>query len=248
MSDRAQVHPDLMSPARVDRNPTQGHAAEMVSATNPCHGLPRTSGSSGHFLPMHWIAPNGSVNAPSRVHHAPYKRDVLLFNFSIVKLSRELLMRRIILGNHHHARRPAIESMHDAGPCFAADAAEIGHVVKERVDERAGRMTRARMDHHASLLVQHGDVAVLVENLKRERLTSHPGRYNVGQSDRHAIALVNREVCACVTACDGHVPVGDQLLDLRSGMTLENRDEEAIEPLAVGLGRNRELDRHSPVL
>ena len=37
---------------------------------------------------------------------------------------------------------PAIEPMHDAGPHFAADAAQIVDVVQQRVDQRAAACAR----------------------------------------------------------------------------------------------------------
>jgi hypothetical protein len=38
-----------------------------------------------------------------------------------------------------------------------------------------------------------------------------------------------------------HVPVGDQLLDLRARMVPEHADEESIEPLSVGFSSDGEL-------
>ena len=57
---------------------------------------------------------------------APHERDVLFLDFAIVKLPRQLLMGGVVLGDDHHARRPLVEPVHDAGPQLAADAAQIG--------------------------------------------------------------------------------------------------------------------------
>ena len=40
--------------------------------------------------------------------------DVLLLDFAIVELPRELLVGRVVLGDDHHAGGAAIEPMHDA--------------------------------------------------------------------------------------------------------------------------------------
>ena len=55
--------------------------------------------------------------------------------------------------------RAAIQPVHDARPQLAADAAQIGEVMEQRVDERARRVARAGVHHHAGRLVQHGEVA-----------------------------------------------------------------------------------------
>ena len=83
------------------------------------------------------------------LHLAPYQREVFLLDFTVVKLARQLFVRRVVLGHHHQARRAAIEPMHDPGPLFAADAAQIVDVMKERVDQRSARVAGRRMDHHS---------------------------------------------------------------------------------------------------
>ena len=61
-----------------------------------------------------------------------------------MKLPRQLLVRGVVLGHDHQARRAAIETMDDARPLFAADAAQVVDVVEQRVHERAARMARRR--------------------------------------------------------------------------------------------------------
>jgi hypothetical protein len=244
MSDCAEMHADLVSSTGVDRNPAQCHAAEMARSRDPCYRVPRTSGPRRHFLPLDGIATDCGLDSPPGLHHPPDKRDIFLFDFSIVKLPRELLVRRIVLGDDHHSRRSAIQTMDDPGPCFTADTAQILHVVQKRVDQRARRMACSGMDNHSSLFVQHGDVAVLIQDLERERLTRHPGRLDRWHVHGYPIALVHRQVGARFAPRDGDVSRGDQLLNLRTRMTSENGDEELIEPVPVGVRRNGELERH----
>ena len=95
-----------------------------------------------------------------------------MYSFStsrVAKLARQLFVRRVVLGDHHQPRRAAVETMHDPGPLLAADAAEIVDVVQQRVDQRAARMARRRMDDHPRGLVDHDEVVVLVEDRQRQR-------------------------------------------------------------------------------
>ena len=104
--------------------------------------------------------------------------------------------------------------MNDPGPCFTADPAQILHVVKKRVHESAGRMARTGMDHHPRWLVQHRNVAVLIQDLERKRFAGHAGRLDRRDVDAYLIALVHRQVGAGISARDHDVPRGDQFLNL----------------------------------
>ena len=214
MSDCTEMHADLVSSTGVDRNPAQCHAAEMARSRDPCYCVPGTSGPRRHFLPLDGIATDCGLDSPPGLHHTPDKRDIFLFDFAIVKLPRELLVRSIVLGDNHHSRRSAIQTMDDPRPCFTADTAQIVQVVQERVDQSTGRVARSGMDHHSRLFVQHRDVAVLIQDLERERLTYHPGRFDRWYVHGHPIALVHRQVGARVAARNRDVPGGDQLLNL----------------------------------
>jgi hypothetical protein len=244
MSDCAEMYANLVSPARVDRDAAQCHAPEMARPRDPRNSVSRTSGPRRHLLPVNGIATDCGLDSPPGLNYSPHKRDIFLLDFAIVKLSRELLVCQVVLGNHHHARRSAIQAMNDPWPCFTADPAQILHVVKKRVHESAGCMARTGMDHHSRWLVQHRDVAVLIKDLEWERFASHAGRLDRWDLDAHPIALVHRQIGACISVRDRDVPRGDQFLNLRSRMASENGDEELIEPVPIGFRWNGELERH----
>ena len=103
MSNCAEMHANLVSPARVDRNAAQCHTPEVARPRNPCNSVSRTSGARRHLLPVNWIATDCGVDSPSSVYYSPHKRDIFFFHFAIVKLSRELLVCHVVLRNHHHA-------------------------------------------------------------------------------------------------------------------------------------------------
>ena len=110
-------------------------------------------------------------------------------------------------------------------------------MVKQRVDQRARCVSRTRVDHHARRLVQHGEIQILVQDLERQRFRADRRRRRVRCVHDDLVAFVHLEVGlrherARRRSLDGHVAVGNQLLDLRSRVVGEDRDEKPVEPLA----------------
>ena len=167
------------------------------------------------------------------LHFAPHERDVLLLDFAVVKLAREMLVRGVVLGDDHQARRAAIEPVDDARPPLAADAAQIVHVVQERVDERAARVAGGRMHDHARRLVHDDQVAILVDDRQRQGFRARRRIDRIGNLDGDGLAGLHRQVRLGLAPVHAHVPVLDQALNVRSRLAGEDRDEEDVEPGAV---------------
>src|SRR4029450_3783601 len=106
-----------------------------MRASDPADGVTRATGAGRHLQAIRGITTDSGLDAPPGLHDPPHERDVLLLDLVVVKLPRELLMRRIVLGDDHQARGPAIEPVHDAGTKLAADAPEILRMVQQSVDE-----------------------------------------------------------------------------------------------------------------
>src|SRR5512139_291661 len=121
----------------------------MVRACNARHRFARVFGARRHLLAVHRVTANRGVNPSSGLYDPPDERDVFLLDLAIVKLTRELLVRGVVLRDHHHSRRAAVEPVHDAWAALTADSTQIGDVVQQGVDERFGGMARTWMDHHA---------------------------------------------------------------------------------------------------
>jgi hypothetical protein len=98
----------------VDRHLAQREARAGAGARDARHRFPRVLGARRHLLPVAGIAADGGVDAAPCLHDAPDERDVLLLDLAIVELPRQLLVRGVVLGHDHHARRAAIEAVHDA--------------------------------------------------------------------------------------------------------------------------------------
>ena len=172
MADGAQVHANLMRAAGLDRHPRQrqrvAERARRARCASPLRGSRRARADI--FLRFDGIAADRRVDPSSGLHDAPDERDVFLLDLAIAKLTRELLVRGVVLGDDHQARRAAIEPVHDAGPLLAADAAEIVDVMEQRVHQRAARVAGGRMHDHAGGLVDDDDVAILIDDRQRQRL------------------------------------------------------------------------------
>ena len=103
MADCAEVHANLMRPAGGDRHAQQRCTVEVLRKRDARVGIPGSARACRHLLPVAGISADWLINATPGVHEAPDKRDVFLFHFSIAELARELLVRRIILGDHHQS-------------------------------------------------------------------------------------------------------------------------------------------------
>ena len=151
------------------------------------------------------------------LHDAPHERDVFLFDLAIVELPRQLDVRAVVLRHHHQARRSAIEAMHDARPQLAADAAEIVHLVEQRVDERALRVPGGGMHHHARRLVHDDEVRVLIDDVEVDGLRAAAlGSTGSGMSTAIVSPARTTRFGRHRLAGDGDLAVLDQPLNLRA--------------------------------
>ena len=124
-----------------------------------------------HLLPVAGIAADRRVDPPSRLHLAPDERDVLLLDFAIVKLPRRAPRgRRRVFATTISPDVPRSSRCTMPGRFSPPMPLRSLDVVQQRVDERAGRMPRRRMDDHSRRLVDDDEVAVLVEDRERQRL------------------------------------------------------------------------------
>ena len=237
MADGAQVDANLMCPPGVNRHLTERETGQMMGARDARHRLARIFRPRRHLLPIGRVATDRRIDPSSGLHDPPDQRDVLLLDLAIVELTRQLLMRAVVLGDHHEPGRPSIEPVNDPWPQLAADAAEIGQMVKQRVHQRARPVSRCRVDHHPRRLVQHREIQILVEDLEGQRFRADLGGRGVRCVHDDLIAVVNLKVGARRERArrrtpDGHVTVGDQLLDLRPRIVGEHRNEIAVQTLA----------------
>ena len=145
MADGAEMHANLVRPSGVNRDLAQRQAWHVERARDSRHAL-RARGATVRTSSAGWTGSRpiaASIRRPA-CHDAPHERDVFLFDLAILELPRQFLVRGIVLRDDHHAGRATIEAVDDSRPQLAADAAEVGDVVQQRVDERARCVARRR--------------------------------------------------------------------------------------------------------
>src|SRR5258707_15809528 len=68
------------------------------------------------------------------------------------ELGRQSAMGFVVLGNDQAAARVLVQTMHDSGPFFAADAGKFWKVMEQSVDQRVFALTGAGMHNHTGRL------------------------------------------------------------------------------------------------
>ncbi len=145
--------------------------------------------------------------------------------------------RGLVLGHHHHARRLAIEPMHDAGAPLAADAGQrIAAVVKERVDQRARLVRRRRMDDQPRRLVEHQQMRVLEKNGQRNVFGQILRRHGRRRTKNDALVGVHFAAGFGARPAHLHLALLDAARDLRPRIGQPLARQPHVEPLALAGG------------
>jgi hypothetical protein len=165
---------------------------------------------------MNGIASDGRVDSTPGLDEAPDERDVFLLNLAIVKLAREFGVAGVVLGNHHQARGPSIETVDDAGAPLAPNPAQVVDMVQERIDQGSVCVTGGRMHDHTGCFVDDNQVAVFVHDINRQCLRRRLGVFWRRNLDENSIAVANRRVRSRRPPIEPYQAVLDQALNLRS--------------------------------
>ena len=131
------------------------------------------------------------------------------------KLTRQRLVRGVVLCNDQKSARQPIDAVHDARPDLPACAGQRPEAVQKRVDERSGRIPGRRMNDHALRFIDDGKVVVLVNHVKRNVLRLQQSvLVRFGNEDADRIARTNRAVRPARLPVQRNGAFFDQLLEL----------------------------------
>ena len=160
--------------------------AQVLRPGDARHRAPRTPGARGHLLPVAGIAADRLRRCGVPAWTRPQTSAMYSFSTSRSWNWRdELLVRGVVLGGHHHARRAAVEPVHDPRAQLAADAAQIVHMVEQRVDQRAAGMPGRRVHDHPGRLVETTTSVSSIEDGERQVLRRRRfGWTGLGSVDR----------------------------------------------------------------
>jgi len=85
-------------------------------------------------------------------------------------------MSMVVFRGNNKPGRVLIDSVHDAGPHYAADTGKtVATMVEQCVDQRAVRVPGRWMYDHSAGLVYHNYVSVLKNNIERDVLCQDYG-------------------------------------------------------------------------
>src|SRR2546421_2898495 len=112
--------------------------------------------------------------------------------------------------------------------------------MKERVHERAARVSRRRVDDHPGRLVDDDDVVILINDGQRQPLGPWTGVDRFGNVDGDLLTCLDWLVRLGLAARDAYMAVFDEALNLGARALGENRDEKPVEPRTFGVVRDRE--------
>src|SRR3989304_4463809 len=97
-------------------------------------------------------------------------------------------MRAVVLCDDDEAGGVLVEPVHDSGPLNATATRQALAMPEYRIDESAGRRAGRRVSGHASGLVHHEEVGVLVHDLQWDLLSADIGGLWQRNRDRDGVA------------------------------------------------------------
>src|SRR3989441_170346 len=216
-------------------------AREARDAGGVGPGVP-PAGEHGHALAVLGMAGDRRLDRDRALREvAPGERGVEALDAPLLDHGGEAAVRRLRLRDEEQARRVAVEPVHDAGPALRPGR-ERRAPPREHVHQRGVPVSRARVDHKARRLVEHGEVLVLEH--EGQRVVSGgiaPGGRRVGRErDRDDRAALQPCGGAQWPAARADALVGDEAGRDRARHG-ELIGQKAVEALGLG-GDDAERD------
>ncbi len=249
MPQMGEVNADLMGASGLQ--PAADQAGLTVSFQHCVVGnriAPDLFGYHGDLLA---IMPRPGEACPDRaggrVRFAPGEGEIGAFEGAraavVGELSREAVMRTVVLRHDDQAAGVLVESVDDAGAAHAADAGQAGTAMgDEGIDEGAAGMAWGRMDHQPRRLVDDDEVVILVSDGEGDILRS---RYGIRRGRQvEGKAGTGRDLAGWISddapvSTDMALP--DQILQPGARQLREEADEGTIQALTALLHHSDEI-------
>jgi hypothetical protein len=117
----------------------------------------------GHFLSVDFVSGDGCGDFSVGDAGATLDEcEVGFFDLACGELGGDGGLGGVGFRNEEAAACFLVEAVNDAGSLDAADHGEAAEVMDERVDDRAGRVSRARVNDEAGRFVEDDEVGILV--------------------------------------------------------------------------------------
>lgn len=163
--------------AHVTREAEAELAATAIFASNtstlPITGLAGASARAADFIGLHFFSPADRMPAGGIICGKDTSPETLARSYDFVQ---QIGKTPVIVNDARgfftsRLRRNAVDAVTRSWAFLAAGTGEgVPAVVQQGVDQRAVRMARRRMHHHAHGLIHHDDVLILVDHVQRDIL------------------------------------------------------------------------------
>ena len=189
MARMRQMYTDLMGPAgfkpafnlrcNCGRSKPLGHphTRDRMASAFKQHRLPlpisfmagQLGGDFHHITGLEIDPTNTAQPWITGLRHPKTQRLIEPLNAVGSKLIRKMMVGFIGLGHHKQTACVFIYTVHNAGPPFAANPGKgVGAMIEQRIDQSATWRARRRVHHHARRFVDHNQMGIFIDHLKRD--------------------------------------------------------------------------------
>src|SRR5918996_904361 len=213
VTNRAEVHPDLMGPSRPGPGHQQGCPGEVLPHLEVGDGLDPGPPSDRHPGP---VPAQGRLDRERVVLDlAPYQGQVLAADLASGQHLGELPMGLVVLGHDEQPGGAGIQPVDDSRPVLPAARCQRHPHPQEAVDQRAGPPRGRRVRDHAGWLRHHREAVVLVPDRHAAGLGQNLSRCPDVRVD--PLATTQAERLRARLAVDQDRAPGDGPLDVGPG-------------------------------
>jgi hypothetical protein len=239
--DRRQMDADLVRAARLEPHVEQRVPVDQPFDFEVRDRLARRVGVERVTRRLAPVAADRRFDPPGPRARAPAdERLVAPLELPGAHQLLQLLERRIAARDHEQTRGVAVEPVDDARPLLVLSARGQAD---EPVDQRAAGMSWGGMDDDAGRLVHDQEMFVLPGNLERHVFALEPGRRGLRNRQLELLAALEPVRLRPPLPVHDRGALLEQPLGRGARADLGQRGEEAIEPLARGLGGNGDSQR-----
>lgn len=249
MTEMRHVDANLMgAPRRQPAFDQRGRQTEAYFGPVAGERVFAATGQHGHFDAVLPAAADIAFDlAGGRLRRSPNKGGIGAFDRPVGELSGQPLVRLCGFCRDHDAAGILVEPVDDTGPPDAADTLQaVATMEDQRVDQRTGQVSRRRMHHHAGRFVDHDQMVVFKNDVKRDVLAM---RYRVYRCRyRQAENVVRFDPVGGLgyrraRFGERQIAVLDKPLEIRARPVGQGGRQQPVDPFAGGPVGHADFDR-----
>ena len=247
VSDRREMHTNLMVPARSWTAPQKGCTRPaiqrpVVRDRRPRLRRVRLAGHQRPLLPRgmsDWRVDCSGICTNDSVDEG----EVRLHSFALFELLLQPAMRDAVPGNRDDAAGFGVQSVHDARSSQSACHGPFVSNSLESVQERVVLMRTGRMDNHPGVLIHQSAPGVVVQPVDRTRCGRRVHVRRIDQTHGDDVTGNDPAVCRRLARVNLNAAATNESLQPPRGVIPQKGSQRGVDPLSGPLGRDRERDR-----